>query len=185
MKSNGCSTRKTNRANPQLQHVSVSPEFNVHFLRAQLTPFPCPGSPQAEKARPAEGRATPGAAGPGKGHLLPCCLQGSSASFSICPMSWYPMGKVAERGLSFSSGSSAEQGQGPACLAWLGPGRTLGGLAGQHAGATEAGPVPVLQAEPIQGRELQLLQVHRGGGSEWAAGRMHGAVVVCRSHRRG
>lgn len=91
------------------------------------------------------------------------CPQGSSASFSIRPMSWYPMDKVAERGLSFSSGLSTGQGQGPACLAWLAPGRTLGGLAGQHSGATEAGSLPVLQAEPIQGRKLQLLQVHWRG----------------------
>lgn len=100
----------------------------------------------------------------GKSPLL-SCSEGSSAFLPICPchgipwkgdkgggfsQQWFIL-HAPGRDLSFQLGRLLEE--------------PLGGLAGQHPGATEAGGMLSLSArlaEPLQGRELQLLRSWRG-----------------------
>lgn len=88
----------------------------------------------------------------GKRPLL-SCPEGSSAFLSICRCHGIPWKGDKAPGFSLSRGSSCTPILGPELWAWLTPEDAPGGLAGQYAGATEAGGMLSLSArlvEPLQ-----------------------------------
>lgn len=136
----------------------------------QLIPFTGLRSPQAEKAGPVDRGASAGAAGlpsaadVGKDHLFRCPLSARKLVFLLhLP---HIMGSHGQGGKARGFLSAAVHPHGRDRdlrfrYGWLLE-EPLGGLVGQHAGATEAGACsPRRPAEPLQGQELQLLQVHQ------------------------